>query len=116
RNCEANGIPLRVLGGGGNLLVRDEGVKGVVLRLSTPAFTEIAVEGRRVRCGAGALLSALISEAARHGLAGLESLVGIPGTVGGALRCNAGDRAGEIGRYVRQVEIMDNRGAVQIRD
>src|SRR5207247_3391170 len=94
QQCFLKAIPLRVLGGGCNVLVRDEGVRGVVLRLSEPAFTQITVEGKRVRAGTGALLSALISEAARHGLAGLESLIGIPGTVGGAIRGNAGDRAG----------------------
>jgi UDP-N-acetylmuramate dehydrogenase len=114
--CFKEGVPLRVLGGGSNVLVRDDGVRGVVLRLSEPAFTQITVEGRRVRSGAGAALSALISEAARHGLAGLESLVGIPGTVGGALRTNAGDRAGEIGQYVRTVEVLDDRAEVQVRE
>ena len=111
-----NGVPLRVLGNGCNILVRDEGLRGLVLRLSEPAFTEITVEGRRVRAGAGAALSALISESARHGLAGLESLVGIPGTIGGALRCNAGDRAGEIGQHVRQVEILDESGQTHVRE
>src|SRR5262245_37055458 len=54
-------VPLRVLGHGCQLLVRDEGVRGAVLRLQAPAFTQIAVEGRRVRAGAGAALSAVIS-------------------------------------------------------
>src|SRR5207245_5676092 len=81
-------IPLRVLGGGCNILVRDEGVRGVVLRLHEPAFTEIVVQGNRVRSGTGAALASLISQATRQGLAGFETLVGIPGTVGGALRCN----------------------------
>jgi len=114
--CFRQNVPVRVLGGGGNLLVRDEGVRGAVLRLSEPAFTQITVEGRRVRAGAGAPLSGLISEAARHALGGLESLVGIHGTVGGALRCNAGDRSGEIGRFVHEVEVMDGNGATQVRD
>src|SRR5437868_2933499 len=82
----AERVPLRVLGSGCNLLVRDEGVKGVVLRLSEPAFTQISVEGKRARAGTGAAVSALISQTAGHGLAGLETLVGIPGTVGGAVR------------------------------
>src|ERR1700734_1743170 len=60
--CQQESIPLRVLGGGSNLLVREEGVKGVVLRLSAPAFTEVTVEGRRMRAGTGAGLSALISQ------------------------------------------------------
>jgi len=116
RRCFDKRIPLRVLGSGCNLLVRDEGVRGAVLRLSQPAFTEITVEGRRVRAGSGAALSALISQAARHALAGLETLVGIQGTVGGSLRCNVGDRSGEIGQLVRRVEVMDVRGAVQLRE
>jgi UDP-N-acetylmuramate dehydrogenase len=110
RRCFKERIPLRVLGGGGDVLVRDEGIRGVVLRLSEPAFTQVEVEDRRLRAGAGATLSALISQAARHSLAGLETLVGIPGTVGGALRHNAGDRTGEIGQYVQRVEVMESDG------
>jgi UDP-N-acetylmuramate dehydrogenase len=100
-------LPVRVLGVGSNVLVRDEGVPGVVLRLTEPTFTKIEIEGKTVRAGGGAALSALISESARHNLAGLETLVGISATVGGALRCNAGDRTGEIGEYVRRVEVLD---------
>jgi UDP-N-acetylmuramate dehydrogenase len=116
QRCFQEGTPLRVLGSGCNLLVRDEGVAGAVLRLNEPAFTQITVEGRRVRAGTGAPVSALISQAARHGLAGLETLVGIPGSVGGALRTNAGDRTGDIGQFVRQVEVLDSRGVTQVRD
>jgi UDP-N-acetylmuramate dehydrogenase len=116
QRCFQERVLLRVLGSGCNLLVRDEGVRGAVLRLVEPAFTEIIVEGRRVRAGTGAAMSALISQAARHGLAGLETLVGIPGTIGGALRFNAGDRYGDIGQFVRQVEVLDSAGAVQVRD
>jgi UDP-N-acetylmuramate dehydrogenase len=116
KRCFQKSIPLRVLGGGSNILVRDEGVRGVVLRLSEPAFTEVSVEGRKVRAGTGARLSALISQSARHSLAGLESLIGIPGTVGGAVRKNAGDRSGEIGQYVRHVEILDDSGQLEVRE
>jgi UDP-N-acetylmuramate dehydrogenase len=116
RACFAARIPLRVLGCGCNMLVRDEGVEGLVLRLSEPAFTRIDVQGDRVRAGTGATVAALISASARHDLAGLETLVGIPGTVGGALRTNAGDRAGDIGQYVHSVEVLDSQGKVQVRD
>jgi UDP-N-acetylmuramate dehydrogenase len=116
RRCAEKRIPLRILGGGSNVLVRDEGVRGVVLRLSAPVFTDIKVEGKRVRAGTGAVLSALISQAARHGLGGLETLIGIPGTVGGALRTNAGDRSGEIGHYVSRVEVLDSNGTLQVRE
>jgi UDP-N-acetylmuramate dehydrogenase len=116
RRCFEEKVPLRVLGCGCNMLVRDEGVAGAVLRLSEPAFTRVTVEGRRVRAGTGAAVSALISAAARHNLAGLEPLVGIPGTVGGALRTNAGDRGGDIGQFVQKVEVLDTRGRQQVRD
>jgi UDP-N-acetylmuramate dehydrogenase len=115
RRCFEMRLPVRVLGKGCNLLVRDEGVQGAVLRLSAPPFTEVRVEGRRVRAGAGAALSALIAEAARNGLAGMETLVGLLGSVGGSLRCNVGDRSGEIGQFVRHVEVMDWRGQVYVR-
>jgi UDP-N-acetylmuramate dehydrogenase len=116
RRCFERTVPLRVLGGGGNILVRDEGVKGAVLRLSEPAFTQITVLGKRVRAGSGASLRAVISEAARHGLSGLETLVATPGTVGGAMRQNSGDGSGEIGQFVRQVEVLDRGGNVQVRE
>jgi UDP-N-acetylmuramate dehydrogenase len=116
RSCFEQRLALRVLGTGCNLLVRDEGVLGVVLRLSEPAFTQVQVEGKTVRAGTGAAVSTLISAAARHNLAGLETLVGIPGTVGGALRTNAGDRSGDIGQFVRRVEVLDGRGGVQVRE
>ncbi len=116
KHCTAERIPLHVLGAGCNILIHDEGVRGVVIRLSEPAFTHIRVDGRSVRAATGAGLSTLISQASRHGLAGLEMLVGIGGTVGGALRGNAGDRAGEIGQHVRRVEVMDSRGTIEVRE
>src|SRR5262245_11832138 len=116
QRCFQNRIPLRVLGTGCNLLVRDEGVPGVVLRLTEPAFTEITVHGKNVRAGTGAAVQALISVSARHNLAGLETLVGIPGTVGGALRTNAGDRGGDIGQFVSKVEVLDSQGRLQVRE
>jgi UDP-N-acetylmuramate dehydrogenase len=116
RRCTREGVRLRVLGNGCNILVPDEGVRGVVLRLNEPAFTQVAVDGRRVRAGTGAAVSALISHAARHGLAGLETLIGITGTVGGALRCNAGDRTGDIGQFVRRVEVLDDEGRPLVRE
>jgi UDP-N-acetylmuramate dehydrogenase len=116
RHCESEKLSLRVLGAGVNLLVRDEPLPGVVLRLSSPAFSTITVDGARIRAGCGATLPSLISAAARQGLAGLEALVGIPATVGGALRHNAGGRSGEIGPLVRRVEVLDERGGVDVRE
>jgi UDP-N-acetylmuramate dehydrogenase len=114
--CARERVPFRVLGSGCNILIRDEGVPGAVLRLTATAFTDVTVTGQTVRAGTGAAVSALISQAARHALGGLETLVGIPGSVGGALRCNAGDRTGDIGQFVRRAEVLDSRGAVQVRE
>src|SRR5207244_4727293 len=77
---------------------------------------QLVAYGNRVCSASCASCSALIPDAALHGLAGLESLVGIPGTVGGALRGNAGDRSGEIGQRVRSVEVLDDSGHVQVRE
>ena len=116
QRCFAERIQLRVLGSGCNIHIRDEGVTGAVLRLCAPVFNEITIEGNRVRAGTGVSVSALISATARRCLAGLETLVGIPGTVGGALRTNAGDRSGDIGQFVRLVEVLDSKGQVQTRE
>jgi UDP-N-acetylmuramate dehydrogenase len=116
RHCSQSKTPLHVLGAGVNLLVGDEPLAGAVLRLSAPAFSAITIDRRTVRAGCGASLPALISETARNGLAGFEMLVGIPATVGGALRCNAGDRLGEMGQFVRRVEVLDEKGGVDIRE
>jgi UDP-N-acetylmuramate dehydrogenase len=116
QRCFQHKLSLRVLGGGCNILVPDEGVRGVVLRLSEAAFTQVAMDGRHVLAGAGASLSALISQAVRGGLTGLETLMGIPGSVGGAVHGNAGDRAGQIGQWVRQMAVLDAQGRQQLRE
>ncbi len=114
--CHEQGIAVHLLGSGSNLLVRDEGVSGAVIRLSDPAFAQVAVDGTTVRAGAGALLSHVIAETVRVGLAGFENLSGIPGTIGGAIHGNAGGRQGEIGPLVKDVTLMDARGQTIIRN
>lgn len=116
RACKKEGIPFRPLGGGCNVLVPDEGVRGAVLRLSEPVFSKVTVQDKKVQAGAGATFSALISEAARHSLAGLEELIGIKGTLGGALRSNAGERISEISRFVRRVEVLTQEGEIQSKE
>ena len=115
RRCHEEGIPMRILGGGSNLLVRDEGVGGAVIRITGDAFAKTEVNGTIVKSGAGALLSSLISHSVKAGLAGLEQLAGIPGTVGGALRGNAGGKSGDIGQFVRSVTVLTERGEVFTR-
>lgn len=105
-------MPIRVLGGGSNVLVRDEGIPGVVLRLTHESFRQVSVDESVVTAGGGAQLSHAVSTSVAAGLAGLETLVGIPGTVGGAVRGNAGSRAGEIGAVVQSVRVMTATGEI----
>jgi len=110
------GLPCRILSGGSNVLIRDEGVNGFVIHLESPAFADLTIRDRRVHAGAAVPLTALISQTARAGLAGLETLTGIPGAVGGALRGNVGGRQGTIGPFVRRVTVIDASDEVQIRE
>lgn len=110
KEAHADGLPVRVIGGGSNLIVRDDGVSGVVIRLSHPAFATVQIEGTKVIAGGGALLSHVISETVRAGLAGFENLAGIPGTIGGALKGNAGGRHGEISQFVKRVTVLTASG------
>ena len=115
RYCSLNSVPMRMLGGGYNLLVRDGPIAGAVVRLGGPAFEAISVDGRTVRAAGGAALFDLIAASVRAGLSGLETLVGIRGSVGGSVRCNVGDRAGEIGASVRRVAVLSADGREQVR-
>jgi UDP-N-acetylmuramate dehydrogenase len=112
RRCAEEELPIRVLGGGSNVLVRDEGVPGMVVRLAEGAFAEIQVAAGRVTAGGAAKLGHVISSAVREGLAGLEALVAIPGTIGGALHGNAGSRGGDIGQWTRRATVMTRSGEV----
>lgn len=113
RLCGARRIPLFVMGRGSNLLARDGGFRGVVICLAHPQFTGVEVMGARLVCGAGARLKAVAMEARRHSLAGLEFLEGIPGTVGGALRMNAGAMGGTTFTALESARLMDLAGDVR---
>lgn len=112
RHCHDEQLPIRLLGSGSNILVRAEGVPGVVVRLAEGEFTDIQVQGRQISTGAGAKLGHVISVSVREGLGGLETLVGIPGTLGGALHGNAGSRGGDIGQWTRQAIVMTRTGEI----
>ncbi len=116
RRCNDEGVAIRVLGGGSNVLVRDDGVSGVVVRLSAPVFNETGVQGNIVTAGGGARLGHVISTVVREGLAGLETLVGIPGSVGGALHGNAGSRGGDVGQWTCRATVMTRSGEVFQRE
>ncbi len=106
-------IPVYVLGGGSNILVRDEGVDGLVIYTRAPAFRYVRVEKELVTAGAGASLWSAVRAAALHALSGMEVLAGIPGTVGGAVRMNAGGRFGDVGQFAHQVSVLDWSGEVR---
>ncbi|MBY0512411.1 MAG: FAD-binding protein, partial [Gemmataceae bacterium] len=113
--CQRDGVKVRMLGGGYNLLVRDDPVPGAVVRLTAPDFTRITHAGRKVVAGGGGQLFDLIAFTVSRGLAGLETLVGLRGTVGGSVRCNVGDKSGEIGQAVQRVSVLTEAGTVQTR-
>ncbi|HEY1490332.1 MAG TPA: FAD-binding protein, partial [Verrucomicrobiae bacterium] len=110
--CGEQGVKFFVLGRGSNLVVRDGGFRGVVISLAAPHFSRIEIMGERLHCGAGAKLKNVAVEAKRSGLAGLEFMEGIPGTVGGALRMNAGAMAGATFDVVESIRMMDYAGNV----
>ncbi|MCW5556546.1 MAG: UDP-N-acetylmuramate dehydrogenase [Verrucomicrobiae bacterium] len=111
--CALRGIPVMVLGRGSNLLVRDGGFRGVVVSLSHAEFSRIVPEGDCLAVGAGVRLKQVAVEARRLGLAGLEFLEGIPGSMGGALRMNAGAMGRWTFDVVERMRCMDLYGAVQ---
>jgi UDP-N-acetylenolpyruvoylglucosamine reductase len=113
--CKEHQLPMFVLGRGSNLLVRDGGLRGLVICLAQSAFSGIQVSGDRLRCGAGARLKAVAIEAKRAGLSGLEFLEGIPGSIGGALRMNAGAMGGSMFGVVLSVRSIDLCGRIQER-
>ncbi|HLY58622.1 MAG TPA: UDP-N-acetylmuramate dehydrogenase [Stellaceae bacterium] len=102
-------VPVTVIGATSNLLIRDGGIDGVVVRLGK-GFAEIAIEGEAVTAGAAALDVNVALTAAQAGLGGLEFLSGIPGAIGGALRMNAGAYGSEISDVLLGAAAIDRRG------
>jgi UDP-N-acetylenolpyruvoylglucosamine reductase len=100
---------LAVVGSGSNLLVADEGVRGLVIKLDDE-LAQIAIEGRRIVCGGGVRLPSLAARAAGAGLSGIEFGVNIPGTVGGAVKMNANAYGGELGAVLEWVQIATSAG------
>jgi UDP-N-acetylmuramate dehydrogenase len=105
----AEGIEVGVVGSGSNLLVADEGVRGLVLKLDQE-LSKIEVDGTLINCGGGARLPAVSAQAARAGLSGIEFGVNIPGTVGGAVRMNANAYGGELARALAWVDVVSAAG------
>jgi UDP-N-acetylmuramate dehydrogenase len=103
------GLPFLLLGNGTNLLAADQGIREPVINLSH-GFTEVSQQEHKVIAGAGARLPQLLNFCAAHALTGLEALAGIPGTVGGAIRMNAGSWGVEIGDHISSLLVMDGAG------
>ena len=114
QRCAENHIPVFLMGLGSNLLIGDDGLRGAVIKLETEQFTKVDFEddGTGLTAWAGAELSRLVLTCVQKGLSGLEPLTGIPGSVGGAVKMNAGGNFGDFGAIVESVTVMDNQGNV----
>lgn len=110
---KANGIPYFVIGNGTNLIVRDKGIRGAVIKIFDN-YNELRVEGNMIEVEAGVLLSRLSKAALDHSLSGLEFAEGIPGTVGGAVTMNAGAYGGEMKDVVMKTQFIDADSRLQI--
>ncbi|MGE5485442.1 MAG: UDP-N-acetylmuramate dehydrogenase [Ignavibacteriales bacterium] len=110
--CIRTGTPWFVMGNGTNLLVRDKGIRGVVIKMAG-TLNHINLEGDRIAAGAGALLRDVSVFAAQHGLSGLEFACGIPGTMGGAVVMNAGAYGGEMKDVVESVRLLSPGGEIR---
>ena len=106
-------LPWFLLGNGSNLLVGDQGYRGAILHLAGE-FLKTEIDETTIRCGAGAMLSAVSRSAMEAGLTGLEFASGIPGTIGGAVRMNAGAYGGEIAGVTESVEVMEPDGSCRV--
>ncbi len=115
RSCAELKLPFTLIGRGSNLLIKDGGIRGLVISLGHERFAGLQIIGEHMHCGAGAKLKNVSVEARRAGLAGLEFLEGIPGSVGGALRMNAGAMGSWMFDVVEQIRFMDFSGNVHER-
>lgn len=114
RAARAAGVPVTIIGNGSNLLVRDGGIRGLVMRISQP-MSAITREGDTLRVQAGATLPAVAGFAQRSGLEGLAPMAGIPGTIGGAVIMNAGAYGGEMSQVVTRVDAIARSDGKPIR-
>ena len=113
RAANESDLPVRILGGGSNLLVRESGFDGLVISMSGPATSGIEITGNKMTVGAGAKLSHAVIKAVGAGLGGIEHLVGIPGTVGGAVVGNASSDGRDIGSVVESVTVLERSGELR---
>ncbi len=100
------------MGFGSNLLISDKGLRAAVIKLNAEQFAQMKFDGEQVTAWAGVEVSKLILTCVEKGLSGIEALMGIPGSIGGAIKMNAGGSFGDIGSVVETVTLMDNQGNV----
>ena len=109
KRAKDNGIPVTLIGNGSNLLVRDKGIRGLVIKLGN-MLCKIEAEGERLSFGSGVSLAMASRKAADLELTGMEFAVGIPGSIGGAVYMNAGAYDGEMSKVVESVRVIDTNG------
>ena len=112
RRCTENEFPIYVLGLGANLLVGDAGVDGAVFKFDHDFWRTVKYEKNIAHVGSGVDMQKLVLRTCRQGLAGIECLAGIPGTIGGGVRMNAGGKFGDIGAVITRVQVMDVEGTL----
>ena len=112
KRCNENKIKIYVMGFGSNLLISDNGLRAAVIKLEAEQFTQIQFDAQEVTAWAGAELSKLVLTCVEKGLSGIEAMTGIPGSIGGAVKMNAGGNFGDFGAVVETVTLMDNEGNV----
>ncbi|MHC4499348.1 MAG: UDP-N-acetylmuramate dehydrogenase [Planctomycetota bacterium] len=112
RRCNENNLRAYVMGFGSNLLISDDGVRAAVIKPEGKLFEQARFQGEQLTAWAGADLRKLTRACVKKGLSGLEGMTGIPSSMGGAVRMNAGGRFGDIGAVVESVRLMDNQGNV----
>lgn len=109
--CRENGISFYIMGNGTNLLVRDGGMRGAVIKINE-GLNNIQIEGRNIYCQAGALLTGVSRAAMFASLTGIEFANGIPGTIGGAVTMNAGAYGGEMKDVIKSVRVLDKSNQI----
>ena len=114
RKIKANRMPYFIIGAGTNLLVMDRGYRGVVIKLGG-IFKSMALYGQEFRCGAGLLIKDFMDEVIKAGYSGAEFMAGIPGTLGGAVKGNAGAFGNSISDILERITIMDEKGMEYVR-
>lgn len=112
RKCPRN-IPVFLLGGGSNLLVRDGGIPGVVIKLESPAFKKVICNNDEITCGAGLRNNELKKYMLANGYGGLEFLCSIPGVIGGSVKTNAGCFGREVKDVIKKAQIINGAGQIK---